>query len=299
VPEKIDAAAAVDESVMAFSGAAPFAPGDANDVVSRVGSVSPAHVEYSAGLLESIPVEVRKELADPLGASSVICALLLDADVNQKGRQIEYLKNSAPAEIIRHVQIMADAVSGIDPKIKLPLVDLAMPSLRRMSPAQYEEFKRNVRILMEADEQLSLFEFAVGRIITHRLDAAFANAAKKQTFKTIEPLVDDALILISKLARVGHADKEAAGKAFASAAQKISAYGSVPAALSEDPPFEAVGRAISRIAAAKPGIKEIVLEACARCVLFDRTVSGEEAELLRAIAYCLDLPLAPFLGSAV
>lgn len=295
---EVGAAPEYDEPVMAFSGSAASIPRDAKSVVSQVGTVSPEHVDYSARLLESIPMQVRKELADPLGASSVVFALLLDEEAGQKNRQIEDLGKTAPGEIVRHILMVDKALSGIDPKMKLPLVDLAMPSLRRMSKGQFDEFQKYTRILIEADEKLSLFEFAVRQIITYRLDAVFAKAAKKQVYKSIEPLVNDTVTLISKLAYVGNADKDDARKAFVSAVKKISAYGATPLSLGEDPSFEDVGRAISRIAAAKPGIKEIVLEACAQCVLFDRAVSIEEAELLRAIAYCLDLPLGPFLGAA-
>ena len=299
-PDEADTTVAYDEAVTAFSGLASSMPQDAKSVVSQVGTVSPDHVDFSAKLLEAIPAQIRKELADPLGASSVVFALLLDEDLNQKKRQIENLNKTASDAIIRHILIIDKALSGLDPKMKLSLVDLAMPSLRRMSKAQFDEFQKYSRILIESDERLSLFEFAVQQIITYRLDAAFTKAAKKQVYKSIEPLVNDILVLISKLAYVGHADKNNARKAFESAVKKLSAYGATAGSLiGQDPPFDDVGRAISRIAASKPGIKETVLEACAQCVLFDRIVSIEEAELLRAIAYCLDLPLAPFLGTAV
>jgi len=33
--------------------------------------------------------------------------------------------------------------------------------------------------------------------------------------------------------------------------------------------------------------------------MFDRVISSDESELIRAVAYCLDLPLAPFLPNMV
>jgi len=62
-----------------------------------------------------------------------------------------------------------------------------------------------------------------------------------------------------------------------------------------DPSFSKVEIAISRLSSATPGVKKTILDACAHCVLFDRTVSTVEAEMLRAVAYALDLPLPPFL----
>ena len=59
--------------------------------------------------------------------------------------------------------------------------------------------------------------------------------------------------------------------------------------------FEALHETLSRLTLASPGIKKIVFEACTQCVLFDKTITIEEAELLRAIAYSMDIPIPPFL----
>ncbi|MGB9498461.1 MAG: hypothetical protein ACKVE4_01650 [Dissulfuribacterales bacterium] len=77
----------------------------------------------------------------------------------------------------------------------------------------------------------------------------------------------------------------------------VSSAGSKTGVVS-DISFNKVGLAISHFAAAKPGVKQVIIDACAHCVLFDRTVSTAEAELLRAIAFSLDLPIAPFLTDA-
>jgi len=100
------------------------------------------------------------------------------------------------------------------------------------------------------------------------------------------------VILISKLAIEGHQDPTETEKAFASAMMMIPAAGSP---MITNKPFHAVGIAISNFAASAPGVKKTILDACAHCILFDRDVTIKEAELLRAIAYALDLPVPPFL----
>jgi Zn-dependent protease with chaperone function len=59
--------------------------------------------------------------------------------------------------------------------------------------------------------------------------------------------------------------------------------------------FGALRVALQRFSSATPGVKKTFLDACAHCVLHDEHVTLEEAELLRVVAYALDIPLPPFL----
>jgi len=283
-------------ATMGFSGPGEQIAINADNIAGQMGMVLPEHVQFSTTLLGSIPPEVRKEMSDPLGASAVVLALLLNEDKVEKKHQIKNLEQIAAGEIIRHTLLIDKVISGLDSNLKLPLLDLALPTLRQMSPAQFAQFKQAITSLVESDGKLSLFEFSLQQIIASRLEASYHPAAKKQIYKSIEPLIDDAANLIAKLAFVGHADKTVAQKAYDAAMKRIpvSAAGSKPAVIS-DISFDKVGRAISHFAASKPGVKQVIIDACAHCVLFDRTVSTAEAELLRAIAFSLDLPLAPFL----
>ena len=151
---------------------------------------------------------------------------------------------------------------------------------------------------MESDKKLSLFEFCLQQIITHRLATTFTGAAKIKMRTRIEPILNDAVNLISKLAEVGHPNKADAQKAFEASVKKLSKYGAIQNPLFDSTiSFSDLGRSISNIAGAKPGIKEVIFDACAGCILFDRRMTIEETELLRTIAYCLDLPMAPFLNN--
>ena len=281
-----------ETSVMGFAeGGVPMKISPEN-VEKTIGRIDSEHVKYSLMLLESIPQAIRKELNDPMGAMAVVFAMLLDADANEKRRQIDHLKQVMPDEIVHHVSKLDKTVKRLDRGLKLPLLDLSLPMLRRMSTEQFQTFKQTISILVEADGKLNLFEYALQLIITNRLEAAFRPAAKKRLLKSIEPLINDAVILISKLAIEGHKDPADAEKAFASAMTMIPASGSAGMVKQ---PFHAVGNAISNFAVSAPGVKKTILNACAQCILFDRTVTIKEAELLRAIAYALNLPVPPFL----
>ena len=199
----------------------------------------------------------------------------------------------ASDEVIARVARLEKAMTGLAPDVPLALLDLAIPALRQLSPEQYERFKQSVKALVQADGKISLFEFVIQQIIIHRLATAFHPRAEKQVYRSIEPLVDDAAIVMTKLADVGHPDPGEAGKAFNIAMSQIPIAGSHEAKYIADVPLKKVGRALSKFAAARPGVKRVLLDAAAHCGLYDKTVTASEAELLRAVAYALDLPLPP------
>jgi Zn-dependent protease with chaperone function/uncharacterized tellurite resistance protein B-like protein len=284
-----------ETSAMGFAGDAESMGINTENIEASIGRMDAAHAESGRMLLKSIPESVRKELNDPMGAMSVVLAMLLDADADEKDRQLHGLKHVMADEIIRHVSMLDKTVNNLNRNMKLPLLDLSLPMLRRMSAEQFKTFKQAVSILVESDGKLNLFEYALQLIVANRLEAAFHPAAKKQGFKSIEPLIEDAVILISKLAIEGHDDTAAAEKAFASAMMMIPAVNrTAGAAHMVNKPFHAVGKAISNFASSAPGVKKTILDACAHCILFDRIVTVREAELLRAVAYSLGLPVPPF-----
>ena len=269
-------------------------------IMGSIGTVQPENISFSAEVLAAIPRDVREDLQDPFGASCVIRALLLDADPAEKESQLAALESAASREILERTVRLSQSIARIAPEVKLPLLDLAIPALRRMSPEQYKRFKAHVTILVEADKRISLFEFAVWQIVTHRLDVAFHPRERKEKYKSIEPLKKDAATILSRLAVAGHANPDEAAGAFHAAVKQLRIAGESAAALefAGETGLPDVGRAIDRFAQARPGVKRVLLDACAHCVLYDQMVTVSEGELFRAVAYALDLPVPPFLVNA-
>jgi Zn-dependent protease with chaperone function len=263
--------------------------------MNRVGTLSAENIAGSAKILDAIPPAVREDLRDPFGASCVIYTLLLDNDVLEKNKQLAAFKPMASDEVIARMAHLEKVMAGLAPELPLMFLDLTLPALRQLSPEQYERFKQSVQALVQADGKITLFEFVVQQIITHRLDIAFLPRGAKETYRSIEPLMDDAVVVLSKVAAAGHADPKEALAAFNAVMKQIPVSGVGEKRQLIDAPLEDVGLALSKFAAARPGVKRVLLDACAHCILYDRAVTTSETELLRAVAYALDLPLPPML----
>jgi hypothetical protein len=268
----------------------------ADSVIRRPGNMTPQDLNHGRQLLAAIPDPVKNELSDILGSFSATCALLLDKDPTVKTRQIEDLQRVVPAAVLRQILLLENELKDVNLQLRLPILDLALPSLRQMSARQYAKFRQVIRILVESDAKLSLFEFALQEILTHRLGAIFKRHKREVVYKNMNSLALDAVNILSKLAHVGHPEEIAAQAAFNCGWVKLpikdSGWKKLPA---EKVSFSALRVAIKRFSLATPAVKQALLDACAHCVLHDKHVTVEEAELVRAVAYALDIPLPPFI----
>ncbi|MBT4363103.1 MAG: M48 family metallopeptidase [Desulfobacteraceae bacterium] len=272
---------------------------DADTIVKQAGKVTPENVAYSSQLISAIPEKVRGSIDDAFGATMVICALLLDKDIEEKKTQIKHLSRVAPEKIIKQILITEKSLKNIDTRLRLPLIDLSMPALRMMPPSLYAKLNAYIDILVEADGKLTLFEFSLKEIIKHRLGVVFKKNKRKIKFNSIKQLSEETENLLSKLAHVGHSDKTTANEAFDAAIKKVPIVGKTMKIIPNNKvKFTAIGTALDHFASATPGVKKIVFNACAHCALYDKKVSIKEAELLRAIAYSIDIPIPPFLSKS-
>ena len=184
------------------------------------------------------------------------------------------------------------------PHARIPLVDLALPALRRLSPAQFEQFRGAVNALIASDNETDLFEFMLQKIVMRHLDTRFYPERRPITqFYDLRPLARDAGILLSATAYAGADDTTRAQAAFAKGAESLGriARTEIPWLPPSECDLTHLDAALDRFAQSVPQIKKNVLTSCAETVAFDATIQPREAELLRAIADALDCPIPPFL----
>ena len=279
--------------------AAAFATG-VSTVINRPGDITARNIDHSQKLLNVIPAEIKAELSDILGAMAVTCLLLLDEDPQIRDIQMKRLQKQAPGKLLRHLADLESRFETLDLQLRLPILDLALPVLRQMSAGQYAKFKTFVQVLVEADARLSFFEFALQQILLHRLGANYRRHKKDIVYKNISGLALEAVNILSSLAHIGHPQEVAAQAAFKYGWARLNITDSRWKMRSASKvSFGALRAALQRFALASPDVKKNLLDACAYCALHDERVTLEEAELLRAVAYALDIPLPPFLDVSV
>jgi len=288
----------------AVLGGAILASGDAEKppvirphaVLPNLGNPTPLHLKYAGQLRESLPDSVKAAAREPLDAVALIYAMLLSPDDATRATQLaELAKRVGPAIQQKTVELFPD-VSRAAARAHLPMVNLALGTLRHLTADQFSQFSQTLQWLIESDGKIELFEFVLQKIILHHLAPQFAGTRPPTVqFYTLKPLVPDCVVLLSALANVGNSDAAEVQKAFAQGAPYLRApdgdWGLLPR---EQCGVDQIDTALNRLAQAVPIIKKNLLEACIHTVGADGVIQESEAELLRAIADTLDCPMPPF-----
>jgi len=270
----------------------------AQTVMTSTGNPTPAHLRYAEGLRVTIPASLQAAAREGLGASTVVYALLLSDDEATRAKQLDELAAATSAAVRQETLRVLPEVQAVATHAKLPLVVLALPGLRHLSPAQFLQFRAAVQKLVESDGEIDLFEYVLQKIVLRHLEPHFLQARKPVIqYYALKPLAADCAVLLSALAYLGQDEPDKIEFAFQQGAQPLSYAAQVglrllPAAECE---LAQVDAALSRLCQAAPQIKKNVLNACAQTVAADGVIQEMEAELLRAIADTLDCPIPPFI----
>jgi len=267
-------------------------------VMPNLGAPSTAHLHYAVALRDSFPPALKDAARDAMGASAIVYGLLMSTDVAMRAKQLDLLAQNTSAAVRQETERLLPQIDPVATNARLPLVDLALPGLRQLSPAQYQQFNKATQALIEADGEIDLFEYVLQKIVLRHLDGQFNGARRSVVqYYALKPLVADCSVLLSALAHVGSENAAQCEAAFQNGARNLNAYSQAQIVYvsSEDCDLSHVDAALDRLNQAAPQIKKGVLNACAQVVAADGVIQETEAELLRAIADALDCPMPPFL----
>lgn len=249
---------------------------------------------FQAGaMIASLPDFAGAAAHDLHGACALVYALLLDDNDTERSAQLAALQVD---DALRQETLGIFArKSEINGQQKIVLADLAIPTLRHLSPAQFVEFRENVRRLVESDQQIQLFEYALQKSIVRHLDLYFSRATGAPVkYRSVVPLLPDISTILSALAYVGQADPAVRDTAYAAGVRELMVKPDAYPFQREDTcDLGKVDVALDHLAQAAPEVKRKVLAAGRQTVMHDGQVPEQEYELLRAIADSLDCPMPP------
>jgi hypothetical protein len=225
-----------------------------------------------------------------------VLLVLLSSNSAVRARQVEYLRSQLDSGQMKQLEDLLPIVDAVPAAARLPLVELCIVALRLLSDRQYHQFRTRVQKLVDTDQQISFFEYALTRSLEQNLAVQFERRRPPRIrYRTLPPLLPASSLLLSILAHVGN-DEKRAQDAFHQAVLVLSPGGGLKLHERRDLSVRRADIALEDIALATPQLKRMILKACATCVVHDGKVTIEEGELLRAIADALDCPLPPLLS---
>ena len=254
-------------------------------------------MEYARQLLDLIPAQVREAASNPFGARAVIYGLLLDQDETVRSQQMVHLENSADKEVFAATESILPLMLALKEEVRLPLMDLAMPSLRSLSLDQFRSFEEDISILIKTDSRVSLFEFTLQYIIVRRLERNFITPQRSITeINSIQDIVHEISCILSLLANLGH-KRDEAPRAFSGAAAVFVQHGSSLHYMDRrECQNIRLADILNRLANLSPRVKQSLITACFQCLIHDKQITMKEAEFFRLLVYSLDCPLPPWVS---
>ncbi len=264
------------------------------DLVSTDVSLLPSVQNSSLGMMsgDSTPtnhldthfLELAKEM---MGANVIIYLLLLHPERNLAEGQLKDLERNCAPLIFKQLQKYFHDGKVIEKKSRFSFLQVALGSLKEMSPTQKEELMTNVKQLIHADNQVDLFEFILADLIWRHL--------RKKGWKDVSQLFDikqkeSACYVLSILAKCGHDDFEKAKQSYSRGRNLILKKRMKFPNLFNwcDNRFASSLQSLRKWRNSK---KQRFLEACITVVKHDAKITPEEFELIQAISLSLGLAI--------
>ena len=266
-----------------------------SEIMNSIGHADVEQLNYAATLVKEIPDNIRQALHEPYAARAVIYCLLIDKKTDVQAKQFKHLKESADEGIYDLCQKLFKTISQLDVKFRLPLIDIALPILRRLSTQQYQLFKSNLNKLIAADSKMDIFEWSLQKILLHNLEQEFNSNKQSRQKKVSKPRSLNSAkkhieVLISMLIYTTHKETSQIDKTLTLVQQALQLK-SLPLIPRKHINFTNLNTAIDTLSQLKPLKKPSLLKACLICLTQDKDYSAQEKELIRAIANTLDCPI--------
>ncbi len=267
-------------------------PLDADNLAEKIGQPGLNQVFMAAALAAAIPKPLERAAHSDEWAQEVVCYLLMSADNEVREEQLLAIARTLGSDSEQQVRALRQSVPELPPEQRMPLLEIAFPSLRRRPEGELIELMRLIEVLVEADGRVDVFEYALARLANRQiLDALHPERVRAGGSKKLASMVDEAVDLLAIVAWHGHPDQPEEVQAALAAALERAGLDRPSGVPSLDHWPRRLDEALNKLDRLKPREKEKLVDAMACCVLHDGEVIAEEMDLMRVVCGLLHVPI--------
>ncbi|MCJ8500816.1 M48 family metallopeptidase [Desulfatitalea alkaliphila] len=266
-------------------------------LLADVDQPDPGRQALAARLRRKLPPALYAAAHDSEAVVPLLLSLLLGDQSDLRGRQLSLLQGRISVAGMTRVSALAPLTRDLDPRHRLPLLALSMPTLRRRTPESLKALLPLVDELVQADGRVTVFEYALGRLLARHVNDVLApgraRTAGRTLLKQCGPAVAD---LFSVIAALGHGDETAARQAFHTGLAVLYGARNAP---DYNPPrnwIAALDGALQRLDGLSLSAKEELIKALVATMMHDGRITVAEGELLRTVCGLLHVPLPPLVS---
>ena len=228
--------------------------------------------------VHGLPAEFIQAAHNSDNAQLLVIAMLIATEGGLEGEEAARLQEVAPDQNdLQLIERWHHQLTELHSLHKISLIDLSIPTLRRLSIPMKERFIALTRELIEADREVSLFEYMLQRVVERHLlrhaEGASYSRVRYARFNQVRSQAE----VISALMMRCQTD------------EMILNEGEI----------RALDEALSAFEQSSPIVKNQLLEHTKGLALDDGILSNREAELLRAVADAIGctIPLGEILDA--
>ena len=262
----------------------------------RVGQVYPGSKQYAKDLLQRLPATCRELLYTRAGAIQLSYGLLV-ADLEPATQQAHLALLPAHPGVGYQSALLEKLLSTITTLgagARFPLVELAMPALRKLDPDEQQQFIRNIKTLAAADKRISLFELTLTSFFSRHLSPQSGRSVAVK-YRSFKPVLQALQALFSLLARAGSDTPQQAQALYSQAMAGFGVHSDTLPPILPRVSLRELNQALRQLNALSPLLKPAIIDASAECVSEDGHIDVSEYELMRLVADQLDCPMPPLL----
>ena len=271
-------------------GAAGFSAGVIKEGIRGAGAVQQTYIDRAKTAIGHLPPALRESLNSGWSARLVMLALLVDG--NHSGQKSLLEKNLTEQELSK-LKTLIPLVRELDRASRLPVVDLAAPSLKQLSDKQQLSFAKLLREVTKSDGVVTRFEWVLVSVIQKHLANNVLNKLSQKANKKLHSLTESVLVVLATLAYSGAETQEQAIGAFEHGLKDVR-FNSVDMPTLKACSIVVLHDALQRLQSLRFTEKQKFLQGCGSCVEHDGKVTVAEAETIRAIGDVLDCPIPMF-----
>lgn len=256
-----------------------------------------ADPQSGAAAIEALPESLSNSARDPKCARGIILGLAYDrknAVVAETQKQI--IATTLDRSELDACAPLFPAIGELSHSAVFTLIDLCLPTIRARGDGDTAGFVQAIDDMIAADNQTTLFEFALRHVISRYLNATHENArGPASQIHSYKPLVDEISLVLSALASAGATSPAESQRAFKAGAEKLGLIrDQLALTVTHTLALAPLKDALNRLDCAVPPIKKAVMIALATAAAVDGRIQPAELELLRAIAAALNCPAPVF-----
>ena len=269
--------------------AAVLTGASAQTAINTMGQPDRRHLTQARATLEALPERIKTAAHEPYAARALIYSLLLSQDKIMRKHQLKALHQVARPDVYRALMDYGPEMLRLDVQLRLPLIELVLPALRTLSMEQAQHFRLCMERLIEADGDVSLFEWTLYQLLLSNLGQQGSGLSNLK----LNDLQRECQLLLTVLATAGQDDPDEISAALNAAESELPFSLRATDDISD---MRALSLAVERLRRLKPLQKPALLQAMARCIEHSGRILPAEAELFRAMADILDCPMPPLLS---